>query len=161
MFLKIENGNFSAAPATAQQQQQQQPILDLFGEELDGGATSAGASAAGGFNGQASTQKASDDLLQLAANPFASPTGATPPIPPLPANSTWSSTPQNGGPLNRVSFCFNEPHSIILSCTLFIWEFDLVLVFDQSYLSFQTQKKNHTQPKNLEQIFQVSEPHPV
>jgi len=87
----------AAAPATAQQQQQQQPILDLFGEELDGGATSAGASAAGGFNGQASTQKASDDLLQLAANPFASPTGATPPIPPLPANSTWSSTPQNGG----------------------------------------------------------------
>lgn len=69
----------------------QQPILDLFGEELDG------SGAATTFNNQTSAQKASDDLLQLAANPFASPTGSTPAVPPLPSNNAWSgATSQNG-----------------------------------------------------------------
>ena len=69
-----------AAPA-------QQPFLDFFGEELDGSTSNGAAS-----NSQP-MQKASDDLLQLAANPFASPTAAPPAIPPLPTNS-WSG--QNG-----------------------------------------------------------------
>ena len=70
----------------------QQPILDLFGEELD----SSGAATAS-FNSQTSAQRASDDLLQLAANPFASPTGSTPAVPPLPSNNAWSgATSQNG-----------------------------------------------------------------
>jgi len=67
-----------------------QPFLDFFGEELDGSTSNGAAS-----NSQP-TQKASDDLLQLAANPFASPTAAPPAIPPLPTNS-WSGVGvQNG-----------------------------------------------------------------
>jgi len=73
----------------------QQPIFDLFGSDIQD--SSASNSNAAGLNSQSSSQKASDDLLQLAANPFASPTGASPAIPPLPNNS-WStaSTTQNG-----------------------------------------------------------------
>ena len=73
----------------------QQPIFDLFGGDMQD--SSASNSNSAGLNSHSSSQKASDDLLQLAANPFASPTGASPAIPPLPNNS-WSTAPttQNG-----------------------------------------------------------------
>jgi hypothetical protein len=74
----------SAGPAGGQ------PILDLFGGDMqDGASSNSGLS-------HSSNQKASDDLLQLAANPFATPTAAAPAIPPMP-NHNWSgSTAQNG-----------------------------------------------------------------
>jgi len=89
-FLSSPTTAAPSAPAASQQ-----PIFDLFGSDIQD--SSASNSNAAGLNSQSSSQKASDDLLQLAANPFASPTGASPAIPPLPNNS-WStaSTTQNG-----------------------------------------------------------------
>lgn len=88
-FLSSPTTAAPSAPAASQQ-----PIFDLFGSDIQD--SSASNSNAAGLNSQSSSQKASDDLLQLAANPFASPTGASPAIPPLPNNS-WStaSTTQN------------------------------------------------------------------
>ncbi|XP_046646801.1 phosphatidylinositol-binding clathrin assembly protein LAP-like isoform X4 [Daphnia pulicaria] len=84
----------STAAAQPQQQQQHQPILDLFGSDVDGGSSHTTQSA------YDSSHKASDDLLQLAANPFATPTGAAPVIPAMPAQSqagSWATgTSQNG-----------------------------------------------------------------
>ncbi|XP_057379688.1 phosphatidylinositol-binding clathrin assembly protein LAP-like [Daphnia carinata] len=74
-----------AAPQT------QQPILDLFGSDVDGSTSHTAQSA------YDSSHKASDDLLQLAANPFASPTGA-PPIPAMPTQTnTWATGPSQNG----------------------------------------------------------------
>lgn len=73
--------------------QTQQPILDLFGSDVDGSTSQTTQSA------YDSSHKASDDLLQLAANPFASPTGA-PPIPALPAQqqtNSWATGPSQNG----------------------------------------------------------------
>ncbi|KAK4011917.1 hypothetical protein OUZ56_021025 [Daphnia magna] len=73
--------------------QTQQPILDLFGSDVDGSTLQTTQSA------YDSSHKASDDLLQLAANPFASPTGA-PPIPALPAQqqtNSWATGPSQNG----------------------------------------------------------------
>lgn len=73
--------------------QTQQPILDLFGSDVDGSTSQTTQSA------YDSSHKASDDLLQLAANPFASPTGA-PPIPALPAqqqSNSWATGPSQNG----------------------------------------------------------------
>ena len=73
---------------TASAQPQQQPILDLFGSDVDGGAHS---------TQSATSHRASDDLLQLAANPFASPTGA-PVIPALPTQAgSWATGPSQNG----------------------------------------------------------------
>ncbi|XP_046458115.1 phosphatidylinositol-binding clathrin assembly protein LAP-like isoform X5 [Daphnia pulex] len=84
----------SATAAAQPQQQQHQPILDLFGSDVDGGSSHTTQSA------YDSSHKASDDLLQLAANPFATPTGAAPVIPAMPAQSqagSWATgTSQNG-----------------------------------------------------------------
>ena len=76
----------SSAPPVAAQP----AILDLFGGEVDGHSQSTAAPPTG-------HQRASDDLLQLAANPFASPTSAAGPpvIPPLPG-SNWAGAPHNG-----------------------------------------------------------------
>lgn len=85
--------NFLAA-AQPQQQQQHQPILDLFGSDVDGGSSHTTQSA------YDSSHKASDDLLQLAANPFATPTGAAPVIPAMPAQSqagSWATGPSQNG----------------------------------------------------------------
>ncbi len=83
-----------AAAAAQPQQQQHQPILDLFGSDVDGGASHTTQSA------YDSSHKASDDLLQLAANPFATPTGAAPVIPAMPAQSqagSWATGPSQNG----------------------------------------------------------------
>jgi len=89
-FLDSPTAAGPSAPAASQQ-----PIFDLFGGDMQD--SSASNSNSAGLNSHSSSQKASDDLLQLAANPFASPTGASPAIPPLPNNS-WSTAPttQNG-----------------------------------------------------------------
>lgn len=84
----------TAAAAAQPQQQQHQPILDLFGSDVDGGASHTTQSA------YDSSHKASDDLLQLAANPFATPTGAAPVIPAMPAQSqagSWATGPSQNG----------------------------------------------------------------
>jgi len=84
-FLDSPTAAGPSAPAASQQ-----PIFDLFGGDMQD--SSASNSNSAGLNSHSSSQKASDDLLQLAANPFASPTGASPAIPPLPNNS-WSTAP--------------------------------------------------------------------
>jgi hypothetical protein len=80
--------------AAAAPSQQHQPILDLFGSDVDGGASHPTQSA------YDSSHKASDDLLQLAANPFATPTGAAPVIPAMSAQSqanSWATGPSQNG----------------------------------------------------------------
>ena len=84
---KKSTNPFLSSPTSSQPQQSNNTILDLFGGEVDGGAAS---------HPPPSHQKASDDLLQLAANPFASPTGAAPVIPPLPGS--WATPSHNGKP---------------------------------------------------------------
>lgn len=81
----------SVPATTASQPASQQPILDLFGSEIDGNVAQASATT--------TTQRASDDLLQLAANPFASPTAAAAPvIPPLPAQTnSWAAVGSQNG----------------------------------------------------------------
>jgi len=77
----------------------QQAIFDLFGSDT-ADVAGAGSFSTNGLNshpGSSSNQKASDDLLQLAANPFASPTGASPAIPPLPNNSWSTATASHNG----------------------------------------------------------------
>lgn len=88
-FLSSPTSSAPPSTATTTATSQQQPILDLFGGEVDGQQQSSHAAAVG-------SQKASDDLLQLAANPFASPVGAAPVIPPLPS-SGWAAAPSHNG----------------------------------------------------------------
>ena len=64
LFIRSANATTTVAAAIAAPAKQ--PFLDFFGEELDG-STSTGAA-----SNRQPTQKASDDLLQLAANHFAS-----------------------------------------------------------------------------------------
>ena len=82
----------TAAPT--QQQSQHQPILDLFGSDVDSGPMQS-------HQTTGAQSRASDDLLQLAANPFATPTNSTAPvIPPLPGSWAPAGSSQNGNLLS-------------------------------------------------------------